>query len=109
MSLPERIFRATERENRRLILDTLPVSPWAALLDVGAHRGDFTAELARRSGAAHVAAVEMIPAHAAAVAARGFEARVADVEEGLPYPDESFDLVHSNQLIEHLRRTDLLL
>jgi SAM-dependent methyltransferase len=41
--------------------------------------------------------------------ARGIEAYQGDLNKELPYQDESFDVVHANQVIEHLHNTDILL
>jgi len=40
---------------------------------------------------------------------RGLNAKVADVEKGLPFEDHSFDLVFAGEIIEHIIDTDFLL
>ena len=102
----ERVFRATERENRRAILRVLPRGHGGALLDLGTNTGAFTAKVAEHLGATRVAGVEFIDEHAAAARARGIEVVAADLDEGLPFGDGEFDTVHANQVIEHVRRTD---
>jgi SAM-dependent methyltransferase len=102
------IFRATEEENRRAILRMLPKDYGGRLLDVGVHTGEFTTRVAHRLGAREVHGVELIEAHAAEARRRDIEVKVANVEKGLPFPDRHFHAVHTNQLIEHLRDTDLL-
>jgi len=104
-----RVFRATEEENRRAILATLEPRAGARLLDLGTHRGNFTARVAERLGAASVSGVELIEDHAAVARGRGIDVRGADVDEGLPFEDGAFDVVHANQVIEHVRRTDTFL
>lgn len=80
-----------------------------SLLDLGTHRGDFTARLAEQVDAERVAGVELIERHAAVARSRGIDVAVADLDEGIPFPSESFDIVNANQVIEHVRRTDVLL
>ena len=109
MGYLERVFRATEEENRRVILDTLPARPGAALLDLGTHDGEFTERVAQRLGAQRVVEVELIAEHAARARRRGIEVVEADLDEGLPFEDAEFDAVHANQVIEHVRRTDVFL
>ena len=109
MTYLERVFRATEEENRRTILGMLPAGRGGVLLDVGTHDGAFTERVARRLGATRVAGVELLEPHAEAARARGIEVACADVDDGLPFGDAEFDVVHANQVIEHVRRTDGLL
>ena len=104
-----RVFRATEGENRRAILAALEPRPGARLLDLGTHRGDFTLRVAERLGADTVAGIELIEEHAAVARGRGIDVRHADLDEGLPFDDGAFDVVHANQVIEHVRRTDTFL
>lgn len=108
MAYLERLFRATEEQNRRAILSLLPERRGASLLDLGTRDGTFTARMAERVGAGRVAGVELIDAHAHAARRRGIDARTADLDQGLPFEDGEFDLVSANQLIEHVRRTDVL-
>ena len=101
-----RVFRDTEEVNRQAILDALPRLGGGSMLDLGAGDGEFTRRVAERAGAGRVAAVEFIAGPAAAARARGIEVHEADLEEPLPFADAEFDLVHSNQVIAHVRRTD---
>jgi SAM-dependent methyltransferase len=104
-----RVFRATEEVNRVAVMNALPQRPGGSLLDIGTHRGDFTVRVAQHTGVRDVHGVEFIAEHAEVARSRGIAAVEADIEEGLPFDDESFDLISANQVIEHLRGTDLFL
>jgi len=109
MSYLDRVFQTTEEDNRRAILELLPAGRGGALLDVGCHTGELTARVAWRLGATRVVGIELLEEHAEAARKLGVDAIVADVDGGLPFGDEEFDVVHSNQVIEHVRRTDSFL
>ncbi len=109
MGYPERLFSSTEEENRRAILASLPGGRGGSLLDLGPGDGAFTARVAERIGAERVVGVELIEEQAAIARTRGIDLRVADLDRGLPFEDGEFGLVHANQVIEHVRRTDLFL
>jgi SAM-dependent methyltransferase len=104
-----RVFHASEEANRRAILRALPGGRGGDLLDLGTHRGDFTLRVAKRLGATRVSGVELIERHAAVARQRGVDVTVGDLDDGLPFPSESFDVVHANQVLEHVRRTDVLM
>jgi SAM-dependent methyltransferase len=106
MGYLERTFKQTEDENRRVILQAMPPRPGACMLDLGCGDGLWTMEVARRVGAGTVLGVEFIPDFAAAARNRGVEAVVADLGGRVPFDDASIDVIHSNQVIEHLPRTD---
>jgi SAM-dependent methyltransferase len=101
-----RVFRASEEANRRAILRSLPAGRGGALLDLGTYTGEFTLRVAQRLGAARVAGIETIEEHAAVARGRGIEVASADLDDPFPFPDAEFDVVHANQVIEHVRRTD---
>jgi methionine biosynthesis protein MetW len=106
MSYLEHVFRATEEENRRVILETLEPRPGGVLLDLGCADGEVTARIARGTQVARIVGVELIDRLADAARARGIEVVSADLNARLPFDDASFDVIHSNQVIEHLANTD---
>jgi SAM-dependent methyltransferase len=106
MSYLERNFHATEDENRRAILAAMPLRQGGRLLDLGCGDGAWTMEVARHVGAGEVLGVEFVEDFAQAAREAGVDAVVADLGGRLPYEDASIDVVHSNQVIEHLPRTD---
>jgi methionine biosynthesis protein MetW len=109
MSYLERVFRATEEENRQAILRALEPRPGGVLLDLGCSDGEVTNRIAARAGVDRVVGVELIDHLAAEARGRGIEVVAADLNARLPFDDASFDVIHSNQVIEHLWNTDNLL
>jgi SAM-dependent methyltransferase len=73
MGYLERVFRATEEENRRVILDALEPRDGGALLDLGCADGAVTARVAERARVERVVGVELIDHLADAARARGME------------------------------------
>jgi methionine biosynthesis protein MetW len=106
MTFRERVFKATEEENRLVILDTLKPHPGATLLDLGCGDGSLTVRVAGRVGATDVRGIELDKPWAAEARARGVHVTEADLTERLPFDDGSIDVIHSNQVIEHLAGTD---
>ncbi|HZN88404.1 MAG TPA: class I SAM-dependent methyltransferase [Thermoleophilaceae bacterium] len=106
MSYLERLFRATEDENRRVILSVMDPRPGASLLDLGCGDGAWTMEVARHVGAEKVLGVEFIEEFAAAAGSAGVDVVAGDLGDPLPLEDGSVDVVHSNQVIEHVPKTD---
>lgn len=106
MGYLERVFRATEEENRRVILAAIEPRPGGVLLDLGCADGAVTERIARQAQVARVVGVELIAHLADAARERGMEVVGADLNGRLPFADASFDVIHSNQVIEHLWNTD---
>jgi SAM-dependent methyltransferase len=104
-----RLWADAESAYRAKILDSLPAAASSArLLDVGCDDGTWTEQLRRKLGvpAEHVHAVEIIPDRAELARARGFDVRSGDLDDSWPFEDGSFDVVHANQVIEHVGRLD---
>src|SRR5829696_8185125 len=109
MSYLERVFRATEEENRQAILQALEPRPGGVLLDLGCSDGEVTRRIAVRAGTARVVGVELMEHLAQEARGRGIEVIGSDLNAQLPFDDASFDVIHSNQVIEHLWNTDNML
>jgi SAM-dependent methyltransferase len=99
-------FAATEELNRTVILGLVPRVAGGTLLDLGCGDGAFTERLADRAGAGLTIGVELDVGQADRAAQRGIEVRRGDLSEPIPVDDRSVDLVHANQVIEHLAGTD---
>jgi SAM-dependent methyltransferase len=102
------LWEAAEAAYRQWILGVVERSRPRSLLDLGCHDGAWTAELMAAAGAGleRTCGVEVVDAARSKARERGIDAAAADLNDRLPYEDGEFDLVHANQVIEHLVNLD---
>lgn len=104
-----RMRSRADRLNREQILELLEPHPTAALLDLGCDNGDWTLALGRRVGTTNLHGLDVIGERLEEAARSGVRIHLGDLNGTLPFEDASFDVVHANQVIEHLADTDRFL
>jgi SAM-dependent methyltransferase len=104
--LAARAFSNAMDANLANIVALLEHAPSHALLDLGCDDGARTLELARAVATRDLHGVEVVEERAALARERGIKVSSVDLNKPLPYAAESFDVVVSNQVIEHLADTD---
>jgi methionine biosynthesis protein MetW len=109
MGYLNRLLEQALLANKAEILNTLEPRLGGRLLDCGCGDGEFTARLARRARVSECYGIECVDQRIEEATARGIIVTKADLNKPLPYEDGFFDIVHANQVIEHLASTDLFL
>lgn len=102
----ERIYAEAADENRRAILRLVQPRTGGVLLDVGCADGSDAVTLAERAGVERVLGLELADQFIEPARAKGLDVQKADITRPWPLDDASVDVVHSNQVIEHLAETD---
>ncbi len=102
------LFDRTDYENRQCILKLVENDPDARLLDCGCGNGSFTRQVAKKIGTPQVFGIECIlevePVHDGSI-----QVVDSDLNDRFPFDDGVFDVIHANQIIEHLYETDLFI
>ncbi len=93
-------------KNLQNILNCLQVQEDARLLDLGCDDGKWTISLGRTVGTEHLHGVEIVEERRIQATKQGVDAIPANLNGKLPYEDSLFDVIHANQVIEHLSDTD---
>jgi len=101
-----RMFHRAMEQNLANVDLLLGGRPGGVLLDLGCDNGANTVRFAAAAGAREAHGLELVESRAAIAAHRGVHVRVGDLNEPFPFDDETFDVVVSNQVIEHLHDTD---
>jgi SAM-dependent methyltransferase len=102
------LWSRAEADFRAKITDALQPQTSARLLDAGCDDGAWTDVVRRKLGVPpnRVSGLELVPQRVELARARGFDVRTADLDESWPFEDDTFDIVHANQVIEHVSRVD---
>lgn len=81
----------------------------ARFLDLGCWDGEWTTQVARSIGTSDVNGVEIVEFAAAKARSVGVSVLSGDLGKSLNLPDDSFDVVHANQVIEHVPDVDVFM
>jgi len=76
------------------------------VLDVGCYDGTISALIKQLGN--NVFGIDVSEKAVEIARERGIDARVWDLDNRLPFPDESFDVVVAGEVIEHVREIDFL-
>jgi SAM-dependent methyltransferase len=92
--------------NREVFLSLLELNHAAKLVDLGGANGDFTSKCAEKIGTNNIVIADI---SIKCSEWREINFVKADLNENLPFSDYQFDVVISNQLLEHLIDVDKFL
>jgi SAM-dependent methyltransferase len=102
----ERIYASSDELNRRNILELVGTVGHGNLCDLGCDDGDWTSAVAAKSGCQKIYGIEVVPDRAELARARGIEVSVTDLDRPFPFRDGEMDVIHANQVIEHVTDVD---
>lgn len=100
------LWGRAEKANCHNIFSMLEHNPNAALLDCGCADGELTLKIASKIGSKNIFGVEIVDDLIRKAKQKGISVKQADLNSKLPFDDETIDIVHANQVIEHLFNTD---
>lgn len=100
------LIDAGYKSNSDVILSFLETNPNAALIDLGCNDGSWTIELAKKVNTKNVWGLDIVDDQLSSAKEKGISVVKGDLNSKLSFEDKSFDIVHANQVIEHLHDTD---
>lgn len=100
---------ADHRELLRSILMLLEPNKNAVLLDIGCNDGSKSLIFANKVGTKTIFGIDIIDKYVHTAMEKGIKTVKCNIEDGFPFKAETFDVVTSNQVIEHLYNTDVFI
>src|SRR5438105_7839847 len=100
------LYERAAELNQFNILQLVRDRSYAAICDLGCDDGAWTMKLARASRSRDIFGVEIVSERARLARSSGVKVAISDLTDDFPFKDESFDLVHANQVIEHVTDID---
>lgn len=101
------LFVKAANDNRANILKFAEGTNPTFFLDLGCDDGEWTTTLAQAASAKNISGIELIEERAELARKRSINVTLADLGKTLPLNSNSYDLIHSNQVIEHVPDVDL--
>lgn len=102
-------LRGYAETNRNNIISFIKKDQESKFIDLGCDDGSLTIEAAKKIDTRSVFGLEKNPASLADCKKKGIRVIMGDLDQGIPIKSNCFDIILSNQIIEHVCNTDLLL
>lgn len=96
------IYRKWEQKNNNQFLDLLEFDSDSKVIDIGCGNGEFTFRVKKRIGCKNIFGVDIWKESLKESRKKGIKILKADLNKKLKIPSNCFDVVVSNQVIEHL-------
>jgi SAM-dependent methyltransferase len=96
----------TYRENQQKLISIAEKKYKCVFLDCGCSDGSFTLEFSKKIDAKEIWGVEL--SENSSLAAKKINIKIFDLNNGLPFDSNYFDVILCNQVAEHIVNTDLL-
>lgn len=98
--------RERPRTSKLFALDCVPDQGQLLVLDIGCGTGENSRVIEAKGH--RVSGIDISENAIAKYRAHGFDGRTMDIEQGLGFPDASFDVLFCSEVIEHLAAPDRL-
>lgn len=102
----EKIYAQAVDLNHRNIFDLFDKNKEAIFLDLGCDDGELTRLMAKSIGTSRMYGVEIIEERVKKSQENGVEVKNFDLNKNFDFEDGSVDVVHANQVIEHICNSD---
>lgn len=103
----QKIWKSAYEQNDQNILSLLEYNPLASVLDVGCGDGKKTIKFKKKIGSKNIVGVDGVKKRLIAAKKHGVDkVFCVELESKWPIENNSFDVIISNQVIEHLADTD---
>lgn len=101
-----KMYAKVREQNGKKIIKMLEANQNATLLDLGCDDGAWTIQLAKKINTKIIYGVEVVDSRIIKSQEKGIIITKTDLNSILPYANNYFDVIHANQVIEHLHNTD---
>ena len=105
----KKIWQSSASLNNNILISYVKPAKTARILDIGVFRGILAVERFKNIKNPHIHAVDIDDEAISSAKKLGIKTKKFNIEKGLPYKSNFFDIVSANQIIEHLVDVDLFM
>lgn len=98
----ENIYHKWKKKREEQLLSLLTFDPDIKVVDLGCGNGEFSIKIKNKIGCKEIYGVDVWDKFVEKSIENGLKVVESDLNEKLPFDDKSFDIVVSNQVLEHL-------